>query len=258
MKKNKASMKPAKQAECPAWMMTFGDCMSLLVCFFVMLIAFSNMEEEQLAAMLGAMRGALGGVQQIGEPIQQRQIEADGLTRVEGDAEELRLLSEEEISHLLPQMIAELRLSLQDEPTAWPDRLLIRMMEEGLSIVIQTRDLFVNGTSEWQNESDALWKGIGGLLQGRTNAIRIMAVLNQNTTIEGDQIRSVWGLGLLRAEKVANALHVATRSPESRFGVGVQVSATAQADALEITILGDAPPAREEQLKQNWLLEAWR
>ena len=55
---------PAKKAAagCPGWMMTFGDCMSLLVTFFVMLIAFSTLEEARLAAMIGVLQGAFGVV----------------------------------------------------------------------------------------------------------------------------------------------------------------------------------------------------
>ena len=258
MKKGSTQPKPAKAAECPAWMMTFGDCMSLLVCFFVMLIAFSNMEEQQLAAMLGAMRGALGGVNQVGQLVQHREIEADGLTTIQGDAEEIRFLPEDEVSHLLPQMISELRLSMRDEPTAWPDRLLIRVIEDGLAIIIQTQDLFHNGTAEWSVDDQSLWQGIAQLLRGRNNAIRVMAILHSNTTVESDQIRTVWGLGLERAQKVAAALQQATRSNENRFGVGVQVSTEETAESLEITILGDAPPPTEQDITQEWLLEAWR
>ena len=58
---------PAKRppAGCPGWMMTFGDCMSLLVTFFVMMIAFSSMEEAKLAAMIGILRGAFGIVRRL-------------------------------------------------------------------------------------------------------------------------------------------------------------------------------------------------
>ena len=258
MKKKSGQPKPAKQAECPAWMMTFGDCMSLLVCFFVMLIAFSNMEEQQLAAMLGAMRGALGGVDQVGTLVQQHQIEADGLTTITGDAEKIQFLSEDEISHLLPQMIAELRLSQRDDPTAWPDRLLIRLIEDGLAIIIETEELFKNGSAEWVLKDQSLWQGIAQLLRHHDNPIRIMAVLNSDTTIESEQIRTVWELGLKRAEKAATALQRATRSPDSRFGIGMQISAEEPSDSLEITILGDPSPTATENITQEWLLEAWR
>ena len=260
MSKKSTAIKPPKQAECPAWMMTFGDSMSLLVCFFVMLIAFSNMEEQQLAEMMGAMRGALGGVMQIkldALPTQQ-QVEADGLTRIEGDAERIRFLAEPEVSNLLPQMIAELRLSLIEDPTPWPDRLLIRFLEDGLAIIIQTQDLFYNGSSEWRIEDQSLWQGIASLLRGRDNKIRVMSILSSDATIESDEVRTVWELGLTRGHKVAQALETAMDSPANRFGVGVQVRADAESEILEITILGDAPAAAGRDNQQEWLLEAWR
>ena len=39
----------------PAWMSTFSDLMNLLLCFFVMLFAMSNMDEQKLHEMVAAM-----------------------------------------------------------------------------------------------------------------------------------------------------------------------------------------------------------
>ncbi len=260
MSKKRTDIPATKKAECPAWMMTFGDSMSLLVCFFVMLIAFSNMEEEKLAQMMGAMRGALAGVIQIeiDDLPSYMEIEADGLTTIEGEAERIQFLSADEVSNLLPQMIAELRLSLIEDPTPWPDRLLVRFLDDGLAIIIETQELFHNGTSQWRIDDQALWQGIAHLLRGRDNKIRIMAILSHTTTIESQEIRTVWELGLARGNKVAQALETATQSPASRFGVGVQVRADAEYESLEITILGDAPAIAGQNDKQEWLLEAWR
>lgn len=259
MSNKKTDVEPAKQAECPAWMMTFGDCMSLLVCFFVMLIAFSNMEEDQLAAMMGAMRGALGGIAQIGEPLQREnhRIEADGLTTVPGESETLQFLTKEEMSDLLPQMISELRLSLRETPTEWPDRLLIRMIDEGLAIVVQTKAIFQNGTAKFIAEDDPLWNGIGGLMYGRSNPIRVVAIVPANTEIITERVRSAWGLGLERAEAVAQKIEDEMKSTSSQVGVGVQIKQGEATESVEITILGSSPPT--EQMQQNeWLLEAWR
>jgi len=49
------------QAEgCPAWMATFGDMMSLLLCFFVLLLSFSEMNVVKFKRMLGSMDQAFG------------------------------------------------------------------------------------------------------------------------------------------------------------------------------------------------------
>ncbi len=40
----------------PAWIVTFSDCMTLLLCFFVMLLSFSSFEEVELSQLRGIFR----------------------------------------------------------------------------------------------------------------------------------------------------------------------------------------------------------
>jgi chemotaxis protein MotB len=40
----------------PGWMVTFSDCMTLLLCFFVMLVSFSSFDEAARSRMGGAFR----------------------------------------------------------------------------------------------------------------------------------------------------------------------------------------------------------
>jgi len=44
----------------PAWMATFADLMSLLMCFFVLLLSFSEMDVEKYKQIAGSMRMAFG------------------------------------------------------------------------------------------------------------------------------------------------------------------------------------------------------
>ena len=44
----------------PAWMVTFGDLMSLLLTFFVLLLSFSVMEESKVSQAIASIQGALG------------------------------------------------------------------------------------------------------------------------------------------------------------------------------------------------------
>lgn len=44
----------------PEWMVTFGDLMSILVCFFVLLISFSIQDTKKLQVVAGSMREAFG------------------------------------------------------------------------------------------------------------------------------------------------------------------------------------------------------
>ena len=54
---------PAKAAESsgsPAWMATFADLMSLLMCFFVLLLSFSEMDVNKFKELAGSLSRAFG------------------------------------------------------------------------------------------------------------------------------------------------------------------------------------------------------
>lgn len=57
-------MQPQQEHECPkgapAWVVTFGDMMTLLLCFFVLLLSFSTLESERFKIVAGYIREAFG------------------------------------------------------------------------------------------------------------------------------------------------------------------------------------------------------
>ena len=58
--------KEAPKAEIPEWVLTFGDMMSLLLCFFILLAAFSEIkkprEYKELVESINSAMGANGGL----------------------------------------------------------------------------------------------------------------------------------------------------------------------------------------------------
>ncbi len=44
----------------PAWMTTFGDLMSLLLTFFILIVSFSSIQEVEFQKAVGSLKGALG------------------------------------------------------------------------------------------------------------------------------------------------------------------------------------------------------
>ena len=44
----------------PLWMVTFGDLMSLLLCFFVLLLSFSEIDAQKYKELAGSMSKAFG------------------------------------------------------------------------------------------------------------------------------------------------------------------------------------------------------
>jgi chemotaxis protein MotB len=44
----------------PAWMTTYGDMMTLLMTFFILIMSFSSIEVEKFKAAMGSLKGAFG------------------------------------------------------------------------------------------------------------------------------------------------------------------------------------------------------
>jgi chemotaxis protein MotB len=57
-----SDLEPAEVVEegAPLWVVTFGDLMSLLLCFFVLLLSFSEMDRQKYKELSGSMQDAFG------------------------------------------------------------------------------------------------------------------------------------------------------------------------------------------------------
>lgn len=55
-----ARKKPAGGGGAPEWLVTFADLMSLLVCFFVLIISFSIQDKQKMQIVAGSMKDAFG------------------------------------------------------------------------------------------------------------------------------------------------------------------------------------------------------
>ena len=67
--------KKAKKSGAPDWLVTFADLMSILVCFFVLIISFSIQDQQKLQIVAGSMRDAFGS---------QEVIRRSGMIEIEG------------------------------------------------------------------------------------------------------------------------------------------------------------------------------
>jgi chemotaxis protein MotB len=78
----------------PLWMVTFADLMSLLVCFFVLIISFSVPDIKKLKIVAGSMRDAFGFQREV---VVTGMIEIDGSPRFEYARELVPLAVKEQI-----------------------------------------------------------------------------------------------------------------------------------------------------------------
>ena len=69
----------------PAWMSTFSDLMNLLLCFFVLLFASSNMDEEKIQRIMASFNQASFSIIETGAvTLVDGQIVSGGVTQLPG------------------------------------------------------------------------------------------------------------------------------------------------------------------------------
>ena len=128
--------KKEQAAGAPAWMATFADMVTLLMAFFVMLLAFSEMDVVKYKAISGSMKRALGVKAESleitlpdGTPASKAEMRGARLARPDdplgspeaGDFKKEAKLVEEHLEEEIKQHKIEVK--------SWPDRMLLRLPE---------------------------------------------------------------------------------------------------------------------------------
>lgn len=215
--------------------------MSLLVTFFVMLIAFTEVEEAKLTEALTGMKGALGGVDR--PVIVSEAIEYDSVSRIKGLARRARWLTVRQLSNVLPD--AELAVERFGRAQVGGAKKLVyvAMLDEGLAFIVHTESVFRDGTTEFRDRDyDELWQQIASFVSLMDNEIRVVCTLSSDAVVITDEVKSAEGLCIARASAVDERLRRSGALEEDRTSISGKLitmeSESRGAERLEIIILG--------------------
>ena len=119
----------------PDWVVTFADLMSLLLCFFVLLLSFSRMDQEQFKEVAGSLRDAFGV---------QRQVPAFDIPRG------LDLIAREFNSAFTAELVEELRSTVERLKDVTGEGLSVTEDGRGIRITMEAGLLFRSGGADLQ------------------------------------------------------------------------------------------------------------
>jgi len=175
-------------------MVTFGDLMSLLMCFFVLLLSFSEMDRKKYKMVSGSMAQAFGI--QRKKPVFESP-RGQKMIAKEFDQAVLITKIEESIQPIIDEIKNEYE-ELKDavELEIGEDKVTIRMMGEAT---------FDTGKAELHPAFRPLLKKIGTVLS-QTKAEIIIAGHTDNVPLSGGLFGSNLGLSMARAGSVAEYL----------------------------------------------------
>lgn len=190
-------MMPANGGSSGSWLTTYGDMVTLLLTFFVLLFSFSTLDLERFRAVMQSFQGSLG-VLESGMTISD-QASIAGRDSPMGQLFEQNPLERELAEDVLYALSAlQATLGLQD--SFW-----IEFTERGLVIHFTDRVLFDTGKAELKPEARELLAVLAGQLKDLPQAIRVEGHTD-NVPIHNAVFPSNWELSAARAVGVVRYL----------------------------------------------------
>ena len=189
----------------PLWVVTFGDLMSLLMCFFVLLLSFSEMDRKKYKMVSGSMAQAFGIQRErpvFESPRGQKMIakEFDQAVMITKIEESIKPIIEE----------------LKNEYKELKDAVELEVGEDTVTIRMMGETTFDTGKAELRPVFRTLLKKIGAVL-GQTKGEIIIAGHTDNVPLSGGLFGSNLGLSMARAGSVAEYLLRATSIDPKRL-----------------------------------------
>lgn len=172
----------------PAWMATFADMMTLLMCFFILILSFSSMELDKFKMAMGSLEGALGtlGVQKKLLPDQ---------SWFSPNTQNTDQIKENSILDHIEKMREQIKKEgLEDK---------ISIEEEGGEVYIQMKDdmMFHSGKAELKPTYFNLLSLIAKTFLADAKQIRVEGHTD-NIPIQTKEYQSNWELSIQRALNV--------------------------------------------------------
>ncbi len=170
----------------PLWVLTYGDMMSLLLTFFILLFSMASIDPKKFADVLGAIQTILGAGSTITSPV----------------------------SDITPKEVVRKLMNITDlvkdrgsETEASPgSRVFVESVRDGLKITIGGRPIFDEGKFEIREDARAVLRTLLNVVAGYRNKIRI---LGHTAGSAGDRLpgpNGKWKLGHARAMVVLQYL----------------------------------------------------
>lgn len=184
---------PIEEEGAPAWVVTFGDLMSLLLCFFVLLLSFSEMDRKKYKIVSGSLANAFGIQRET--PV----FDSPKAQKIIGKDFDQAVIVNKIQEKLVKPIIVEIENNFQE----MKDLIEVDVSENQVAIRLMGETTFELGKAKIRPQMIPLLVKIGALLKGTRGEI-IIAGHTDNLPLRGGPYKSNLGLSMARAASVAD------------------------------------------------------
>lgn len=183
----------------PAWMTTYGDMVTLLLCFFVLLFSFSTIDAKKFQSIIQSFQGALG-VLDSGQTIEMSDFISEGM------ADELTTNQMEELEDF-----RKLKEKLEEflEANGLDNDVLVTLETRGLTLRFQDSVLFDSGSAELKPGSKELLNYLSEFLmepEFESKFVRVEGHTDTDPLRPNSRYETNWELSVARASNVVRYL----------------------------------------------------
>jgi len=175
----------------PAWMATFADMVTLLLCFFVLLLSFAEQSEQKYRDALGSIRGAFG--------VKEVRAVSDDLAMFNTSSSTQEMASR--ISHderLLLGVVMRIKSLLEDEDVKLKEGTGVTADRDGVIFSANSFSMFESGTAKLSKDAERIMDNVIKVLKD----YKLNLVVRGHTddrSITSEKFPSNWELSAARA-----------------------------------------------------------
>jgi len=179
-------------AGAPEWMVTYGDAMTLLLCFFVIMVSMSEIKhDERFQKVMESLRAAFGGYQGAVGSVPMENVPTNAIIA--------RLIEMEAPRHIQHK-------GDSNEEGIHGRNFRVTNVRDGLQVVVGGRITFERFSATLMPEGRDLVSRTAKLLRGYNTKILIRGHATKEPLPNDSLYENVRGLSFARANEVANEL----------------------------------------------------
>jgi len=178
----------------PEWMATYGDLVTLLMCFFVLLFAFSSIDAQKFEAVMQSFQGS-AGILSGGTSLTPADMVFDGMPESEASTRPTNTESLEVLKEAVEKFLAENQLE---------SKVTVELEARGLLLRFEDNALFDSGKADLKTGSITTLQFLAEILnteEFKSKNVRVEGHTD-NIPINTARFPSNWELSTTRASNV--------------------------------------------------------
>ena len=206
----------------PPWMVTYADLMSLLLCFFVLLLSFAEIDLVRFKQLAGEMSEAFGVQRDVPaqtipmgtsavfdrfSPAEPQPTLRDEVRQTTTQERPRHDTFREQVQARMDQRIEALQLKVEEALRSAIDEGGVRVERDGSNVLIRIDEqgTFPSGSADVTSDFIALLQALSDALSEMPGEIAIDGHTD-DVPIRSSRFRSNWDLSAMRSATVANRL----------------------------------------------------